>query len=104
MPEPWTGRDSVTTTPAARLLKNATQTIPIVMVALGDPLGTGLVANLSKPTGNITGMSLMVPELAVKRLELLRELVPGISRVLVLSFLADPIAPLQVSALQAAAI
>ena len=66
---------AVTTTPAAHLLKKATQTTPIVMVALGDPLGTGLVDNLSKPSANITGMSLMVPELAVKRLELLRELV-----------------------------
>ena len=72
-------------------------------MALGDPLGTGLVDNLSRPSGNITGMSSMVPELAVKRLELLRELVPGISRVLVLSYLADPIAPLQVKAMEQAA-
>src|SRR5215207_4305163 len=94
---------AVTTTPAAHLLKKATSTIPIVMVALGDPLGTGLVDNLSHPSANITGMSSMVPELAVKRLELLRELVPGISRVLVLSYLADPIAPLQVKAMEQAA-
>jgi putative ABC transport system substrate-binding protein len=94
---------AVTTTPAAHLLKKATRTIPIVMVALGDPLGTGLVDSLSRPSENITGMSLMVPELAVKRLELLKELVPGISRVLVLSFLADPIAPIQVKALEGAA-
>ena len=91
---------AVTTTPAAHLLKRATSTIPIVMVALGDPLGTGLVDNLAKPAGKITGMSLMVPELAAKRLELLKELVPGISRVLVLSYLADPIAPLQVKAME----
>jgi putative tryptophan/tyrosine transport system substrate-binding protein len=94
---------AVTTTPAAHLLKKATTTVPIVMVALGDPLGTGLVDHLSNPSGNITGMSLMVPELAVKRLELLGELVPGISRVLVLSYLADPIAPLQVKAMERAA-
>ena len=94
---------AVTTTPAAHLLKKATRTVPIVMVALGDPLGTGLVDRLSKPAENITGMSLMVPEMAVKRLELLKELVPGISRVLVLSFLADPIAPLQIKAMEAAA-
>ena len=81
---------AVTTTPAAHLLKKATRDIPIVMVALGDPLGTGPVDSLSRPSENITGMSLMVPEMAVKRLELLRELIPGISRVLVLSFLADP--------------
>jgi putative ABC transport system substrate-binding protein len=94
---------AVTTTPAAHLLKKATTTVPIVMVALGDPLGTGIVDNLSKPSGNITGMSLIVPELAAKRLELLKELVPAISRVLVLSYLADPIAPLQVRAIEAAA-
>ena len=94
---------AVTTTPAAHLLKKATRDIPIVMVALGDPLGTGLVDSLSRPSENITGMSLMVPEMAVKRLELLRELVPGISRVLVLLFLADPIAPIQVKAMEEAA-
>jgi putative ABC transport system substrate-binding protein len=94
---------AVTTTPAAQLLKRATRTVPIVMVALGDPLGTGLVDSLSKPSENITGMSLMVPEMAVKRLELVKELVPGISRVLVLSFLADPIAPVQVKAMERAA-
>ncbi len=94
---------AVTTTPAAHLLKKATRTIPIVMVALGDPLGTGLVGSLSRPSENVTGMSLMVPQLAVKRLELLKELVPGISRVLVLSYLADPIAPIQVKAMEGAA-
>jgi putative ABC transport system substrate-binding protein len=94
---------AVTTTPAARLLKQATRTVPIVMVALGDPLGTGLVDSLSRPSANITGMSLMVPQLAVKRLEILKELVPRIAHVLVLSFLADPIAPIQVKALQGAA-
>lgn len=94
---------AVTTTPAAHLLRKATRTIPIVMVALGDPLGTGLVDSLSRPSENITGMSLMVPQLAVKRLELLKELVPGISRVLVLSYLVDPIAPIQVKALEGAA-
>jgi putative ABC transport system substrate-binding protein len=94
---------AVTTTPAAHLLKKATRTIPIVMVALGDPLGTGLIDSLSRPSENITGMSLMVPQLAVKRLELLKELVPGVSRVLVLSFLADPIAPIQVKAMEGAA-
>ena len=93
----------VTTTPAAHLLKRATSTVPIVMVALGDPLGTGIVDSMSKPSGNITGMSLMVPDLAVKRLELLQEVVPGIARVLILSYLADPIAPLQVNAMEQAA-
>jgi putative ABC transport system substrate-binding protein len=73
------------------------------MIALGDPVGTGLVDSLAQPGGNTTGMSLMVPEASVKRLGLLREAIPGISRVLVLSYLDDPIAPLQVKALEDAA-
>jgi putative tryptophan/tyrosine transport system substrate-binding protein len=91
---------AVSTTPAA---KNATRTIPIVMIAVGDPVGTGLVDSLAQPGGNITGLSLMVPEAAAKRLALLKEAVPGIARVLVLSYLADPIGPLQVKALRDAA-
>ncbi len=63
-------------------------------------MGTGLVGSLAQPGGNMTGMSLMVPEVAAKRLGLLKEAVPGISRVLVLSYLDDPIAPLQVKALK----
>jgi ABC-type uncharacterized transport system substrate-binding protein len=90
---------AVTTTPAAQAAKRATRTVPIVMIALGDPLGTGLVESIARPGGNVTGMSMMVPELGVKRLELLKEAVPKVSRVLVLSYLADPIAPLQVAAL-----
>ena len=93
----------VSTTPAAQAAKNATRTIPIVMIALGDPVGTGLVDSLARPGANVTGMSLMVPELAAKRLGLLKGAVPGLSRVLVLSYLADPIAPLQVTALKEAA-
>jgi putative tryptophan/tyrosine transport system substrate-binding protein len=95
---------AVSTTPATRAAKSATRTIPIVMIALGDPVGTGLVDSLPRPGGNVTGMSMMVPELATKRLELLIEAVPKISRVLVLTYLADPIAPLQVNAMEAAAI
>ena len=91
---------AVTTTPAAHLAKKATHTVPIVMVALGDPQGTGLVESLARPGGNITGISQMTSGLAAKRLELLKEAVPKIPRVLVLSFLVDPIAPLQVKALK----
>jgi len=91
---------AVTTTPVAHLAKKATQTIPIVMVALGDPVGTGLVSSLARPGGNITGMSQMTSGLAAKRLALLKEAIPRISRVLVLTLLVDPIAPLQVKALQ----
>jgi ABC-type uncharacterized transport system substrate-binding protein len=93
----------VSTTPAAQAAKNVTRTTPIVMMALGDPVGTGLVDSLARPGGNVTGMSMMHTELAAKRLELLKEAVPGISRVLVLTYLVDPIAPLQVKSLKDAA-
>lgn len=91
------------TTPATLVAKSATRTIPIVMVGLGDPVGTGLVDSLARPGGNVTGLSLMFPALAVKRLELLRELVPQISRVLVLTHLSDPVAASSVKALEEAA-
>jgi ABC-type uncharacterized transport system substrate-binding protein len=91
---------AVSTTPATQAAKKVTRTVPIVMIALGDPVGTGLVDSLAQPGGNVTGMSMMVPELATKRLQLLKEAVPAISRVLVLSYLVDPIAPLQVKALK----
>jgi putative ABC transport system substrate-binding protein len=89
-----------TTTPATQAAKHATHAIPIVMIGLGDPVGTGLVDSLARPGGNVTGLSQMTPSVAVKRLELLRELVPQISRVLVLSHLSDPIAAPQVKALE----
>jgi putative ABC transport system substrate-binding protein len=63
--------------------KSATKTIPIVMAVVGDPVGTGVVASLSKPGGNVTGLSIMSPELSGKRLELLKEIVSGNSRVAV---------------------
>ena len=65
-------------------------TIPIVMTAAGDPLGSGLVASLARPGGNVTGMSLMAPDLGAKRLELLKELLPRLSRVPVLWNAANP--------------
>ena len=64
--------------------KNATRTIPIVMAAAGDPVATGIVESLARPSGNITGLSQMNPELVGKRLELLKEIVPKLSRVAVL--------------------
>ncbi len=93
----------VTTTPATQAAKKATRTIPIVMLALGDPVATGLVASLARPGGNVTGTTSMSSGLAAKRLELLKEVVPRISRVLVLSYLVDPIAPPQVKELESAA-
>src|SRR2546428_9505029 len=65
-------------------VKQHTQTIPIVMANSTDPVGTGFVASLARPGGNITGHSSMSPELSGKRLELLREIVPGLSRVAIL--------------------
>ena len=92
-----------TTTPAAQAAKSATRTIPIVMYALGDPVATGLVASLARPGGNVTGTTAMTTGTAAKRLSLLKEAVPGMSRVLVLSYLVDPIAAPQVKELQSAA-
>ena len=66
---------------ATAAVKQQTQTIPIVMAASIDPVATGFVSSLARPGGNVTGLSTMAPELAVKRLELLREVVPGLSRV-----------------------
>ena len=68
-------------------LKRETQTIPIVMGNSSDPVGTGFVASLARPGGNVTGLSTMSPELSGKRLELLRDAVPGVSRV---AFLWNP--------------
>src|SRR5262249_16840406 len=64
--------------------KAATSTIPIVMVAVGDPVGAGLVTSLTHPESNVTGTSLMAPDLGGKRLELLREIVPKLRRVAIL--------------------
>ena len=72
------------TTPAIQAAKQATSTIPIVMAVAGDPVVTGLVASLARPGGNITGLSQLAPELAGKRLELLKETLPKLTRVAVL--------------------
>jgi putative ABC transport system substrate-binding protein len=72
-------------TPATQAAKNATRTAPIVMAVSNDPVASGFVASLSRPGGNITGSSLLAPELAGERLQLLTEIVPGLARVAVLS-------------------
>jgi putative tryptophan/tyrosine transport system substrate-binding protein len=69
---------------AAQAAKSATSTTPIVMAIAGDPVGTGLVGSLARPGGNVTGMTLMTPELSAKRLALLKEVVPKAARVAVL--------------------
>jgi len=73
-----------TGTPATHAAKAATSTIPIVMSAIGDPVEDGLVASLARPGGNITGLAIFSPELSGKRLELLKESFPRISRVAIL--------------------
>jgi ABC-type uncharacterized transport system substrate-binding protein len=78
--------------PAPEAAQRATSTIPIVMANHSDPVGSGLVASLAKPGKNVTGMSTLAPELVGKRLQLLKEVVPGISRVAVLS---NPTVPSQ---------
>jgi putative ABC transport system substrate-binding protein len=71
-------------TPAALAAKQATRTVPIVFVAATDPVADGLVTSLARPGGNVTGLSSLAPELVGKRLELLKQAVPGVSRVAVL--------------------
>jgi len=71
-------------TPAALAAKHATKTIPIVMVSVGDPVGSGLVASLARPGGNVTGLSGLFPERVGKQLEFLKEVLPTVSRVAVL--------------------
>lgn len=88
--------------PAAHAAKNATSVIPIVMGNSSDPVGTGLVASLARPGGNITGLSDFNIGVARKRLELLKEVVPSASRVAVLLNPTNPTNPLQLKELQAA--
>jgi putative ABC transport system substrate-binding protein len=71
-------------TPAALAAKEGTRTIPIVMAVIGDPIVAGIVPSLAHPGGNITGSASMTPEIDGKRLELLKELAPGVSRIAVL--------------------
>jgi ABC-type uncharacterized transport system substrate-binding protein len=77
------------TTPAGLAAKTATSTIPIVLIT-GDPVGTGLVASLSRPGGNITGLSYIIPKTHGKCVELLRDMLPSVQRVAVLGNAGDP--------------
>jgi putative ABC transport system substrate-binding protein len=90
-------------TPAALAVKRATTSIPLVMVAVGDPVGTGLVPSLSHPGGNITGLTSISAEMEGKRLELLREVIPGVSHIAVLWNAANPIQEIQERATRTAA-
>jgi putative ABC transport system substrate-binding protein len=91
------------TTPAAVAAKNATVTIPIVMIGVGDPVGLGLIASLARPGGNVTGVSFSVDlEIFGKGLELLKEIVPRVRRVAVLSNPANPAQALTIKDVKAA--
>ena len=89
--------------PAARAAKNATQTTPIVFARVGDPVGLGLVSTIGRPGGNITGVSVAITEFGAKRLELLREAVPGLKRVGALLDPTFPPAALELKVLEGAA-
>ncbi len=84
-------------------VKRAAPGTPIVFAAAGDPVGNGLVASLARPGGNITGRSLLLTETAGKRLELLREIVPGLRRLAILGNFANPLVATELNAVQAAA-
>jgi putative ABC transport system substrate-binding protein len=81
-------------TPATLAVKNATGTIPVVMTAAGDPVGSGIVPSLARPGGNVTGLSALNVEIYAKRVELLRELVPGLTRIAGLFNMSNPVLPL----------
>ena len=93
----------VTITPAALAAKQATTTIPIVTLGVGDPVGSGLVASLARPGGNVTGVTSLSPDLVGKQLEFLKEVLPTVSRVAILWDPANPAQTLQVRAADVAA-
>ena len=86
-------------TPAALAVKSATTTVPLVMVAVGDPIGTGLVSSLARPGGNLTGLSSIAPDLEGKRLQLLREVLPALSHV---AMFVNSLNPFHVSSMKQA--
>jgi putative ABC transport system substrate-binding protein len=93
----------VQSTPAAQVAKRATSTIPIVLAVVADPVGSGLVSSLAHPGGNVTGLSTMGTELSAKRLQLLKEAIPRVVRVAVLSNPDTPYVPKVIEELNAAA-
>jgi putative ABC transport system substrate-binding protein len=90
-------------TPSSMAAKKATAVIPIVFAAAGDPVGTGLVASLARPGGNITGLSIQQTDLASKRLEILRELLPGLRTLAILVDTGAPNSVLERGEVQTAA-
>ncbi len=90
-------------TPTVVAAKQATSVIPIVFATAGDPVGTGLVASLARPGGNVTGLSVQITDLAGKRLELLREVVPGLRRLAIMGNVGNPATVLEMAEARAAA-
>jgi putative ABC transport system substrate-binding protein len=90
-------------TVVTRTAKRATSTIPIVMAIVADPVGSGLVTNLARPGGNVTGLSIMLPDFAAKQLQLLKEAIPRLTRVAVLWNPATPYHPKAIEELNVAA-
>jgi putative ABC transport system substrate-binding protein len=90
-------------TPAVLAAKQATSVIPIVFASAGDPVGTGIVASLARPGGNVTGLSGQATDTAAKRLELLREIVPNLRRLAIMGNIGNPFNVLEMDEVQAAA-
>jgi putative tryptophan/tyrosine transport system substrate-binding protein len=93
----------VTSGVAALVVKQATSVIPIVFAVAADPLGTGLVASLARPGGNVTGLSTQFADTGSKRLEILREAAPGLRRLAIIGNVGYPASVLEMSEVQAAA-
>jgi putative tryptophan/tyrosine transport system substrate-binding protein len=98
------GPDVIVTsgTPIVLAAKRATATVPIVFATASDPVGSGLVESLPRPGGNVTGLSLQSPDLSGKRLELLRELIPGLDRLAVMASVGSPAAMSEMADVQVA--
>jgi putative ABC transport system substrate-binding protein len=90
-------------TPATKAVKNATRSTPIVMAMVGDPVGAGLVKSLARPGGNATGLSIVATDLSGKRLQRLKEIVPGLSSIAVMSYGANPQSQMELRETQIAA-
>src|SRR5262245_26315779 len=91
------------TTPAVLAAKQATSVIPIVFATAGDPVGTGVVASLARPGGNVTGLSSQATDTVGKRLELLREVVPGLRRLAILANVSSAFAVVELNEVQTSA-
>src|SRR5262245_14745578 len=90
-------------TPAILAAKQATSVIPVIFAIAADPVGTGLVASLARPGGNVTGLSIQSTDIAAKRLELLREVIPHLRRLAVIADASNPASALEVGEIHAAA-